>query len=214
MGDLAERFAALRDGEGSGPGPIIPVVFSEAGAEEGFPGELFRDSELGGMNGPIKTKIKADTAKPEKPEVKRKAEKATVSVPRGTASERQIAEIGDALTEKAGQLAGIMSGALPVTAVYMGERSERAVQALLSIAKKNPKMLAGLQKAAIGIDVMELGTFLIGFAVAMQVDMNRLKGDELICQSFGVTQILEEHFTEEPVENPAVFTQAPRFDSI
>lgn len=112
------------------------------------------------------------------------------------------------------QLAGIMSGALPVTAVYMGERSERAVTALLSIAKKNPKMLAGLQKAAIGIDVMELGTFLIGFAVAMQVDMNRLKGDELICQSFGVTDILETHFTDGVAENPAVMVQAPRFDGI
>ena len=214
MGNLAERFAALREGgEDGGSVPIVPV-FSEAGEASGFPGELFRDSEPVALNGPIRTKIKPETAKPEPPAKKKVESKPATSVPRGTASERQLAEIGDALTEKAGQLAGLLSGPMPVTAVYMGDRSERAVTALLSIAKKNPKMLAGLQKAAVGIDVMELGTFLIGFGVAMSVDMGRLQGDELICQSFGVTQILDEHFSEPQSENPAVMVQAPRFDPV
>jgi hypothetical protein len=163
------------------------------------------------MNGPFKTRISTEKGSG-------KAEKSdkTASKPasRATASERQVAEIGDALQEKAGQLAGLMSGVLPVTSVYMGERSPRAIEALLGIAKKHPKMLLGLQKAAIGIDVLELGQFLVGIAVAIQVDTGRLNGDEVIAQSIGVTAIIDEYFsTEGPGEvfNPAVTVQAPTF---
>lgn len=161
------------------------------------------------MNGPFKTRVSTEkgSGKPAK-------EKTPKPAPaRGTATERQVAEIGEALEEKAGQLAAVMSGVLPVTAVYMGERSPQAIQALLSIAKKNPKILAGLRKAAVGIDVLELGQFLVGIAVAMQVDMGRLKGHEMIAQSMGVTAILDEYFSEGPGEefNPAVTVQAPNF---
>lgn len=136
--------------------------------------------------------------------------------PRGTASERQLAEIGEALEEKVAGVGALLSGIAPITSVYAVERSPRAIAALLSIAKRRPKVLAALSKAADGVDIMEIAQFIGGLVVAVQVDAGRLKGNELPAQAFGVTQIIEDYFSErEDDPNPAVMMQqAPRFAGI
>lgn len=178
--------------------------------DSGFPFRelLWQGEDTGGLNDPLD-----DTPKREP---KAKAEKAP-RIPRGTATERQLAEIGEALEEKVAGVGALLSGIAPVTSVYAVERSPRAIQALLSIAKRRPKVLAALSKAADGVDVLEIAQFIGGLVVAIQVDTGKLKGDELPAQAFGVTAILDEYFSqrEEQHINPAVTLQtAPRFAAV
>jgi hypothetical protein len=172
-------------------------------------GLLWNERENGGLGDPLVEETPKRGPKP-------KQEKAARPL-RGTASERQLAEIGEALEEKMAGVGALLSGIAPVTSVYAVERSPRAIAALLSIAKRRPKVLAALSKAADGVDVLEIAQFAAGLVVAMQVDAGRLKGNELPAQALGVTGILEEFFTEpqeQNMTNPAVMTQAPRFVSV
>ncbi len=106
-----------------------------------------------------------------------------------------------------------MQGLVPVTSVYAAQNSPKAINALVSIAKRRPQVLKLLTKAADGIDVLELAKFLGGIVVCIQVDTQRLQGTELPAQAFGVTAILEEHFwdQEDRIVNPAMEFQAPRY---
>lgn len=133
---------------------------------------------------------------------------------RNTAGERQAAEIGDALYDKMVTFFAMLSGFLPVTSVYAVENSERAINALVNIGKRNPKVLAILAKTANGVDALELGKFVIGILVCLQVDTGRAQGDELIARAMGVTAIIDEHFGENRAyeQNDSVLMQeAPRF---
>lgn len=209
MAALAQQLEFIR-GDRESPartGTGNPEADSQASPQDGFPFEGFRDN--GGLNGDFKTRVKTPDEKPGKD---KSANKPKLDAPRGTASERQIAEIGDNLAEKAGQLSAIMSGLMPVTSVYMADRHERGITALLNIARRNPKFLAGLQKAATGIDILELAQFLGGLAVAFMVDTGRLQGNEMVAQGFGVTEIIEKYFgSEDETVNPAVTIQVPSF---
>lgn len=208
MAALAQQLEFIRgERNDSADGGNSEADF-QASPQDGFPFEGVRDHRSG-LNGDYKTRVKS----PDEKSVKEKpTTKVKVDAPRGTASERQIAEIGDNLAEKAGQLSAIMSGLMPVTSVYLADRHERGITALLNIARRNPKFLAGLQKAATGIDILELAQFLGGMAVAFMVDTGRLQGNEMVAQGFGVTDIIEKYFGDEaePV-NPAVTIQAPSF---
>lgn len=136
---------------------------------------------------------------------------------RGTASERQAEDIGDALADKVNTIFAMCSGLAPVTSVYAIQNSDKAVKALINIGKRNPKILAALGKAANGVDALEVGKYILGIMVCIQVDTGRVKGDEFPCRAFGVTEILEQHFwdAEEVVDNPSVFVQqAPRFAAV
>lgn len=207
MAALAEQLQFIR-GERDDPAGGNPEGDFPPAAQDGFPFEGIRD-QRGGLNGEFKTRVKSPDEKPSK---EKTPVKPKLDAPRGTASERQIAEIGDNLAEKAGQLSAIMSGLMPVTSVYLADRHERGITALLNIARRNPKFLAGLQKAATGIDILELAQFLGGLAVAFMVDTGRLQGNEMVAQGFGVTDIIEKYFGEEAeTVNPAVTIQAPAF---
>lgn len=118
---------------------------------------------------------------------------------RSTASERQLAEVGEQLEEKITIIFGLASGIAPVTSVYATENSDKAIRALLAIAKRRPKVLAALTKIADGADALEISKFVIGLVIAIQVDTNRLKGDELPARLFGVTEIIEQHFIDADV---------------
>lgn len=203
----------------------LDFPFSEAGFKDAVKGadsgevsrSLLWDSEAaGGLSDPLAFEFEEEKPKRgrkpsgDKPEPKVKAS-------RGTASERELAEIGESLEEKMTSIGALLSGIAPVTSVYAVERSPRAIEALLSIAKRRPKVLAVLKKTADGVDALELAQFLGGLIIAMQVDAGRLKGNELPAQAFGVTAILEEYFSgreDEAVPNPAVNMQAPRFAGI
>jgi hypothetical protein len=60
-----------------------------------------------------------------------------------------------------------------------------------------------------GADGMEVGKFILGILVAIQVDFGRLNGDELPARAFGVTQIIVDHFSDDvpSAPNPNVMGQ-------
>lgn len=111
----------------------------------------------------------------------------------GTASEKRILKIQAELQEQADTLAAVMSLRLPVTAVYTGENSPKAIEALLNIARKRPKMLDALEKASDGFDAMAIGKFAIGMAVALQVDTGRLDPNSFPAVATGVTKTFVEN---------------------
>lgn len=141
-------------------------------------------------------------------------------MPRGSQPEKVAADIAETLEEKAALIFGTLSGALPVTSVYGVENSPKAVRALLDIGKRRPLVMRALVKIADGADGLEVGKFIGGIAMAVQVDLGRVAGDSMPARTFGVTEILEKYFVEreEDPSNPSVTKQdvadAPRFSTI
>lgn len=147
------------------------------------------------------------------PDGSRKAEKpaprSKPPLPRGSASERQLADVGELLEEKFAIVFTALTPVAPVTAMYGVENSPKAIKALLDIGKRRPAVMKALLKFADGADSLALAQFLAGTIVAVQVDMNRLRGDELPARTFGVTAVIEKYFMAEadPPDNPYVTEQ-------
>jgi hypothetical protein len=137
------------------------------------------------------------------------AEKKAVGRPRGTASDRSIAEVQDAIQQKFDEAFAVVSLGLPVTGTYGVENSEKAVKALISIAKRRPKLLKALLKVADGADGIEIGRYMLGIGVALQVDMGRMQPDALPARVTGVTEVVQKYFIEpeEGEVNPNVTEQ-------
>lgn len=175
-------------------------------AQSGFPddGILLGPDGRRGVNPPeFETRIK-------KPEDGKSKDAPAKKLPRGSVVEKQAADIADTLEEKFAMLFGLLSGVTPVMSVYGAENSPKAITALLDIGKRRPAVMRALQKIADGADTLELGKFVMGLVIALQVDFGKLQGDELPAKAFGVTAILEKHFKnpefKEP--NPNVTEQA------
>jgi hypothetical protein len=141
-------------------------------------------------------------------------------MPRGSQPEKVAADIAETLEEKFTLIFGTMAGALPVTSVYGVENSPKAVRALLDIGKRRPMVMRALVKIADGADGLEVGKFIGGIAMAVQVDLGRVDGNSMPAHVFGVTEILEKFFVEQEADpnNPSVTKQdvqdAPRFSTI
>jgi hypothetical protein len=101
----------------------------------------------------------------------------------------------------------VLSMAMPVTGTYGVENSEKTVKALISIAKRRPKLLKVLSRAADGADGLEIGRYLAGLAVAVQVDMQRIPYDSMPAKATGVTAIVEKFFLDESQPNENVTEQ-------
>lgn len=181
-------------------------------AQEGIPdgGILLGPDGRRGVNPApdegFKTRVKAPTAAEKKaaPETKKAA-------PRGTVAEKQAADIAETLDEKFAMLFGLLSGVVPVTATYGTENSTKAITALLDIGKRRPAVMKALLKIADGADTLELGKFLLGLIIALQVDFGKLNGDEIQARAFGVTAVMDKYFRNPdyvPSDNPNVTEQA------
>lgn len=219
MAGKADLFGKPGVGPGAGEGNS-----EEAGKEEGLPLGLLQGSGPLGVtfkaptaeSDSIPTRVKMPTPAQEAKAAKEDAKLKTDAKPgpnkldiaRGTVSERRVAEVGDKLQEKMDQLAAVLSFKLPVTGVYTGENSPRAVAALLNIAKKRPKFLDALEKASDGIDALEIGQFALGVLTAVQVDTGRLAPDAMPAQITGVTKVIEQYFTGDETDsvNPNVMS--------
>jgi hypothetical protein len=132
---------------------------------------------------------------------------------RGTADERKLDELSGALEEKFAEFFGLLTFALPVTGVYGVENSDKATRALISIAKRRPKVMKALEHVADGVDALELGRFVVGVTLAVQVDFGRIPGDTLACEALGVTdaiRIMEAEDREQSEENPNVMVMPER----
>lgn len=174
-------------------------------AEAGIPngGILFGTDGQGRLNDPgFETRVKTPAEKPKDDKPSRPR------MPRGSAVEKQAADIAETLEEKFGIIFGLLSGIAPVTGTYGTENAPKAINALLDIGKRRPAVMRALLKLADGADGLELGKFLVGIVVALQVDMGRLSGMELPARAFGVTEVLEKYFiADDGVPNQAVTEQ-------
>lgn len=112
---------------------------------------------------------------------------------RNTAAERDLADIGEQLEEKFAVIFGLAAGLAPVTAVYGTENAPKAINALLDIAKRRPAVLRALTTVADGANALEIGKFVLGLLVCIQIDTGRLNGDEIQAKAFGVTQVMLDH---------------------
>lgn len=170
---------------------------------------------------PIETRVKAPSSKDSKEAPKKEgaAKTAAPKMPRGTIAEKQAADIGETLEEKFAVIFGLLSGVAPVTGTYGVENSPKAIRALLDIGKRRPAVMRALMTVANGADGLEIGKFVLGIVVALQVDFGKLNGDELPARVFGVTDVIQEFFMDgqgAPV-NPNVMeqaTNAPRFQPV
>jgi hypothetical protein len=182
-----------------------------AEAEVGFPdgGILLGPDGRRGVNPApdegFKTRVKPPVNAKDTPK-----EVPTKRLPRGNVAEKQAADIAETLEEKFAMLFGLLAGVVPVTSTYGTENAPKAITALLDIGKRRPGVMKALLKIADGADTLELGKFILGIVVALQVDFGKLQGDEIQAKAFGVTAVLEKYFKNPEYagsENPNVTEQ-------
>lgn len=189
---------------------------AEEGKAEGLPGGLVQGpdglgitfkpapSEPEPFDTRIKMPTKAEEEKASKEDKSRDRDPIKIS---GTAAEKRVLKLQAELQEQADILATVMAFKLPVTSVYTGVNSPKAIEALLNIAKKRPKMLDAMEKVSEGFDALAVGKFVIGLGVALQVDSGRLAPDSFPAVATGVTAVIAEHLSEDGGEtNPNVTT--------
>lgn len=176
--------------------------------------------EVNGKEDPgFETRVKPPT---DKKTTAKDAPKETTprKLPRGSVVEKQAADIAETLEEKFAVIFGLLVGVAPVTGTYGVENSPKAIRALLDIGKRRPAVMRALMSVANGADGLEIGKFVLGVVVALQVDFGKLNGDELPARVFGVTDIMEQFFldpNQEQGPNPNVTEQAtnvPRFQPV
>lgn len=129
---------------------------------------------------------------------KQDAGKKAIGRPRGTTAERTATDIAETLEEKVTTLFAPVVALLPVTGTYGIENAPKAIGALISIGKRRPAVMKALMKAADGADTMEIGRYIAGVAMAVQVDMGRIPGDHIVAKAVGVTEVIEKYFVENP----------------
>lgn len=185
---------AGKEGEPSKEGLSLQPVF--LGPESGRIAAINQDGDDPGFE----TRVKAPGSKtpPSRDRgTDKTAEKKPVGRPRGSATERSVAEIQEALQQKVDETFAVVSLALPVTGTYGVENSEKAVKALITIAKRRPKLLKALMRVADGADGIEIGRFLLGIGFALQVDLGRIPADALPARVTGVTAVVEKYFNDD-----------------
>lgn len=113
--------------------------------------------------------------------------------PRGTGTRRVTnkALIEDLLIPYAGIAQGL-SFISPTGAAVLLSRGEASVTALVKIASRNPAMLAALKKSSAIGPVMELGTTLLHFLLAVMLDMGRMPVEHPMAQMMGLSALYME----------------------
>lgn len=200
--ERAEELARL-----AAEGGEAPPVRVQAEEEGSLLGQLLQGPGPEGVdNGepePFQTRVKAPGDKPSKAKIGRAKPAAR------TATERELAAVGDNLEEKIAVIFGLASGVAPVTSVYAVENSPKAIHALLEIAKRRPAVLRALTQVADGANALEIGKFVLGILVCIQVDTGRLQGDEIQARAFGVTDVIARNFVDNEGKIPTQYDENP-----
>lgn len=87
----------------------------------------------------------------------------------------------------------------PTGAALLLTRGEKSVEALVKIASRNPKMLAALKKGSTVAPVMELGTTVIQFFMAVMLDMGRMPVEHPMAQMMGLSELYMEVHPDQAV---------------
>lgn len=130
----------------------------------------------------------------------RKPRERKTTTRRSTKDERAVGDIAEKLQEQFDLLFTALTAIKPVTGTYALANSEKAVTALLDIAKKRPKFMAVLSKFADGFNGLDVATYVIGILIALQVDAGTLDAQSVPARLTGVSKIVDEYFSDEPTE--------------
>jgi hypothetical protein len=110
--------------------------------------------------------------------------------------------VGD-LQQGAGELAGTIAPVAPVTAHVVALQAPSAIDSLVSIAEKYPRMLDGLEKAASTVPFISVGKFVAALVLAISVDMGRVTPYGLAAEYLGVAKAAEAAGYQAPAEQQA-----------
>jgi hypothetical protein len=90
------------------------------------------------------------------------------------------------------RLFGTMAGVIyPVTGYYLLENADAFTTAIVKLAAKNPRVLRVLHRAAQVAPVYTVAQTLVGTAVAVQVDMNKMDAHSFAAQRTGVDRAFD-----------------------
>lgn len=90
------------------------------------------------------------------------------------------------------RLFGTMAGVVyPVTGYYLLENADAFTTALVKLAAKNPRILRVLHRAAQVAPVYTVAQTLVGTAVAVQVDMNKMDAHSFAAERTGVDKAFD-----------------------
>lgn len=104
----------------------------------------------------------------------------------------RLAAIADDMLTGAGMVAGGVAPVAPVTAATILLTSPEAIESLLSIAARYPKMLDGMEQALQVIPFLGVAKFLGGVTLAISVDAGRTMPYGLAAEYLGVSKAAEE----------------------
>lgn len=107
-----------------------------------------------------------------------------------TQKEKELQALAGQLETKLSEIFGYTSAIFPVTGTHGVKNSDKAARSLCAIARRRPKVMAGLQKFADAADSMEIFQYILGLATAFAVDVGRLPEDHLAVAIFGVAETI------------------------
>lgn len=131
---------------------------------------------------------------------------------------RLLTLIGD-MEQGAGMIAGAMAPVAPVTSATVLLTAPEAIESLVSIAARYPKMLAGLETAMQVVPFFAVGKFMGGVVLAVGVDAGRVQPYGLAAEYLRVAEAAErvhwqpkqQYDGPETVEGFTVPTPPPAF---
>jgi hypothetical protein len=184
--DAVNGFADIGDGR---EGPEDDREFAALGAteESGFSGGTFQ----GSVGPPVLTGTRIKVPGSEKATEDDPGKVTVGKNPFGnTQKEKELLALAGQLETKLSTLFGYTSAIFPVTGTHGVKNSDKAALSLCAIARRRPKVMAGLQKFADAADSMEIFQYILGLATAFAVDVGRLPEDHMAVAIFGVAETI------------------------
>lgn len=113
------------------------------------------------------------------------------------------------------RLVGALAGpVLPVTGYIILEDAEAFTQAALNLAKRHPKIIGALEKAAQVGPGITIGRFMVKLGVAMNVDSGRMQPDSAISNMMGVYAAWQVVHPDLAQANGTTATSPPRYSVV
>lgn len=121
---------------------------------------------------------------------------ATEGAPResasGKAHEARLARITGDLQQGVGELAATIVPIAPITSVTMVSQAPGAIDAMVRISAKYPRMLDALETISKGVPFVEIGKFVCAMVLAVMVDFGRANPYGIVGQRLGVAEAARE----------------------
>lgn len=165
-------------------------------------GELFDEEALGPPGAPSDSRRRPK----EPPVLLDEGEEAPARRNRGgskrvSKKDQELADLKDELTSEARKFGATITPVLPTTGSYMFTEGAAAMEALVDLAKDQPKALDALRAVAKAAPGITCGRFVAGTAVSALVDFRKVAPDSVASRALGVTQVWVKTHPKEAEEN-------------